>query len=107
MALLLRPNKHHKLRRYWNFYHHGVGYIVIILAIINIFRGFDILKPNKNWKIAYTSLLCVLGAFAVVLEIVTWIIVLRRKKSEKSTMVLGRASTAAIGDFTVGSTLTF
>ncbi|GER52869.1 auxin-responsive family protein [Striga asiatica] len=38
-ALLLRPKKEHKHRIYWNLYHHTIGYSVIILSIINIFKG--------------------------------------------------------------------
>uniref|UniRef100_A0A6N2LZW8 Cytochrome b561 and DOMON domain-containing protein n=1 Tax=Salix viminalis TaxID=40686 RepID=A0A6N2LZW8_SALVM len=52
-ALLLRPKPDHKYRFYWNIYHHLVGYSVIILGIINIFKGFNILNPDKKWKNAY------------------------------------------------------
>ncbi|KAL0436211.1 UNVERIFIED_CONTAM: cytochrome and DOMON domain-containing protein [Sesamum radiatum] len=67
-ALLLRPNKDHKYRFYWNIYHHGVGYAILTLGIINVFK--------------------VLGGIAALLEAITWTIVLRRKrktKNDKST----------------------
>ncbi|KAL5987984.1 hypothetical protein ACLOJK_035747 [Asimina triloba] len=85
-ALLLRPKKDHKYRIYWNVYHHSIGYTVIILSIINIFKGFDILDPEKKWKRAYIGILIALGAIALVLEAITWPIVIKRKKegSEKS-----------------------
>ncbi|CAL9121748.1 unnamed protein product [Musa textilis] len=85
-ALLLRPNKEHKYRIYWNVYHHSVGYCIIILSIVNIFEGFDILDPAKKWKHAYIGVIATLGGVALVLEAVTWTIVLRRKSrsSEKS-----------------------
>ncbi|XP_058080299.1 cytochrome b561 and DOMON domain-containing protein At5g47530 [Magnolia sinica] len=85
-ALLLRPKKDHKYRLYWNIYHHATGYTVIILSIVNIFKGFDILEPEKKWKRAYIGILIALGAIALVLEAITWPIVIKRKKedSEKS-----------------------
>ncbi|KAF3451839.1 hypothetical protein FNV43_RR07935 [Rhamnella rubrinervis] len=81
-ALLLRPKKDHKFRLYWNIYHHSVGYTVIILSIVNIFKGFDILDPEEKWKNAYIGVIIALGAIAVFLEAFTWFVVLRRKKSE-------------------------
>ncbi|KAF8388501.1 hypothetical protein HHK36_027174 [Tetracentron sinense] len=83
-ALFLRPKKDHKYRIYWNVYHHGVGYVVLILGIINVFKGLEILDPAKNWKKAYIALLAVLAAISVLLEVITWIVVLKRK-SDKST----------------------
>lgn len=85
-ALLLRPNKDHKYRIYWNVYHHSVGYTVIILSIVNIFKGLDILDPEKKWKNAYIGIIVTLGAIALILELITWPIVLKRKRSnpEKS-----------------------
>ncbi|KAF8402169.1 hypothetical protein HHK36_013121 [Tetracentron sinense] len=83
-ALFLRPKKDHKYRIYWNVYHHGVGYVILILGIINVFKGLDILVPAKKWKTAYIVVLSVLGGIAVFLEIITWIVVLKRKSS-KST----------------------
>lgn len=83
-ALLLRPKKDNKYRLYWNIYHHSVGYTVIILSVINIYKGFDILDPEKKWKRAYTGIIIALGAVAVLLEAFTWAVVLRRKKKEGS-----------------------
>eukprot|EP00262_Sarcandra_glabra_P016116 TRINITY_DN5133_c0_g1_i1.p1 TRINITY_DN5133_c0_g1~~TRINITY_DN5133_c0_g1_i1.p1 ORF type:complete len:393 (-),score=25.82 TRINITY_DN5133_c0_g1_i1:182-1360(-) len=85
-ALLLRPKKDHKYRLYWNIYHHSVGYTVISLSIVNIFKGFDILDPEKKWKHTYIGIIATLGGIAVVLEAITWGIVLKRKSrgSDKS-----------------------
>ncbi|KAF5446463.1 hypothetical protein F2P56_032091 [Juglans regia] len=83
-ALFLRPKKDHKYRLYWNIYHHGIGYAILILGILNIFKGYDILQPAKKWKSAYIVVIIVLGAIALLLEAITWIVVLRRKSS-KST----------------------
>ncbi|KAL8496213.1 hypothetical protein ACS0TY_020070 [Phlomoides rotata] len=84
-ALLLRPKKDHKYRFYWNIYHHGFGYAILILGIINVFKGLDILQPESKWRNAYIIVISVLGGIAVLLEAVTWIVVLRRKKSDKAT----------------------
>ncbi|BFG27350.1 hypothetical protein CerSpe_136240 [Prunus speciosa] len=83
-ALLLRPNKDHKFRFYWNIYHQATGYAVIILSIVNIFEGFDILQPEKKWKNAYIGLIIALGVQAALLEAYTWYVVLKRKRSEKA-----------------------
>ncbi|KAG8642141.1 cytochrome b561 and DOMON domain-containing protein At5g35735 [Manihot esculenta] len=83
-ALLLRPKPDHKYRLYWNIYHHSIGYATIALSIINIYEGFDILDPEKKWKNTYTGIIIFLGAVAALLEVSTWIIVLRRKKTGSS-----------------------
>ncbi|GAB2282420.1 hypothetical protein Dimus_016964 [Dionaea muscipula] len=82
-ALFIRPKKEHKLRLYWNIYHHSLGYAIIILGVINIFKGFSILDPEQKWKSAYITILIVLGGISVLLEAVTWLVVLRRKSSTK------------------------
>ncbi|CAK7349089.1 unnamed protein product [Dovyalis caffra] len=84
LALLLRPKPDHKYRLYWNIYHHTIGYTTVILSIINIFEGFEALDREKNWKKAYIGVLIFLGAVAVVLEAVTWFIVIKRKKAASS-----------------------
>uniref|UniRef100_A0A0D9VQP1 Cytochrome b561 and DOMON domain-containing protein n=1 Tax=Leersia perrieri TaxID=77586 RepID=A0A0D9VQP1_9ORYZ len=83
-ALLLRPDKKNKYRVYWNAYHHSVGYSAIILSAVNIFKGLNILKPASGWKRSYIAILATLGGVALLLEAITWVIVIRRKKSNKS-----------------------
>ncbi|KAF3435904.1 hypothetical protein FNV43_RR22996 [Rhamnella rubrinervis] len=83
-ALFIRPKKEHKYRFYWNIYHHGLGYTILVLGILNVFKGLDILLPEKKWKSAYIIAIGVLGVIAVLLEAITWVVVLRRKSS-KST----------------------
>lgn len=89
-ALLLRPKPDHKYRFYWNLYHWAMGYTVIILSIVNIFKGFDILDPAKKWKRAYIGVIIFLGSVASLLEAVTWIIVIKRKSenSQKNTQTV-------------------
>ncbi|QCE11405.1 cytochrome b561 and DOMON domain-containing protein At4g12980-like [Vigna unguiculata] len=81
-ALFLRPVKTHKYRYIWNAYHHCIGYTVVILGIINIFRGFSILHPEQKWKTTYIGVLIALGVVALFLEVITWIIVLKRKSNK-------------------------
>nr|XP_043621547.1 cytochrome b561 and DOMON domain-containing protein At3g25290 [Erigeron canadensis] len=83
-ALFLRPNKDHKLRFYWNIYHHGIGYAILVLGILNVFKGLDILSPESKWRSAYIIVISTLGAIALLLEIITWIVIFKRK-SNKST----------------------
>ncbi|XP_057808331.1 cytochrome b561 and DOMON domain-containing protein At3g25290-like [Salvia miltiorrhiza] len=80
-ALLLRPKKDHKLRIYWNIYHHGIGYSVAVLGILNVFKGLDILQPDPKWRRAYIVVIAVLGGIALSLEAFTWVVVLKRKKA--------------------------
>ncbi|XP_004292340.1 PREDICTED: cytochrome b561 and DOMON domain-containing protein At3g25290 [Fragaria vesca subsp. vesca] len=83
-ALFLRPAKDHKYRLFWNIYHHSIGYAILILSIVNVFKGLDILNPAKQWKTTYIIILAVLGGIAVLLEAVTWIVVLKRRSSEST-----------------------
>ncbi|RWR73049.1 cytochrome b561 and DOMON domain-containing-like protein [Cinnamomum micranthum f. kanehirae] len=83
-ALYLRPNKDHNYRIYWNIYHHSVGYTVIVLSITNVFKGLDILNPKDQWRIAYVVVIIILGAIALALEFVTWILVLWRKSHDST-----------------------
>lgn len=84
-ALLLRPKPDNKYRFYWNIYHHTLGYSVIVLSIINVYKGLDILDPEKKWKNAYTGILIALGVIGVILEAFTWFVVLKRKNEDKRT----------------------
>ncbi|KAL6601808.1 hypothetical protein ACP70R_045028 [Stipagrostis hirtigluma subsp. patula] len=84
-ALFLRPKKEHKYRLYWNMYHHTVGYTVIVLGIVNIFKGMGILGVEQRWKTAYVAVVCVLVVAAVTLEVVTWSVVVKRRKEENKT----------------------
>ncbi|KAK1570452.1 hypothetical protein Q3G72_002127 [Acer saccharum] len=79
LALKLRPNKENKYRTYWNIYHHGIGYSVLILSIINIFKGINILEAVMIWKPIYIAILIFFGIIAAILETWTWNIVLNRR----------------------------
>lgn len=49
-----------------------------------MYEGLDILDPEKKWKNAYTGILISLGVITVFAEALTWFIVLKRKKEEKT-----------------------
>ncbi|KAF9669594.1 hypothetical protein SADUNF_Sadunf14G0123700 [Salix dunnii] len=85
LALLMRPKPDHKYRRYWNIYHHTIGYTTVVLSIGNIFEGFDVLESENNWKTAYIGVLVFLGVVTAVMEALTWFIVIKRKKTASST----------------------
>ncbi|KAF8044857.1 hypothetical protein N665_6326s0002, partial [Sinapis alba] len=93
-AMFVRPKPEHKYRFYWNIYHHTVGYTVIVLAVVNIFKGLDILSPEKQWRNAYTAIIVTLGLVAAMLEAFTWYVVIKRGKAEESakTSQLGNGS---------------
>ncbi|GAA0163385.1 hypothetical protein LIER_39585 [Lithospermum erythrorhizon] len=84
-ALLLRPKPEHKLRFYWNIYHHITGYTVIVLSIVNVFKGLNMLEVEMKWRMGYIGFLIFLGGFAIFMEAFTWHIVLKRRKETSSS----------------------
>ncbi|OAY78960.1 Cytochrome b561 and DOMON domain-containing protein, partial [Ananas comosus] len=82
MAVLVRPTKESKARKYWNWYHHYVGRATIFIAIGNIFYGFKLAKEDKSWSYAYGIFVGVFGVIYLVLE--EW----RRKNIQSSSMVI-------------------
>ncbi|KAJ7963769.1 Cytochrome b561 and DOMON domain-containing protein [Quillaja saponaria] len=72
LALQLRPKETDDYRKYWNMYHHLLGYALLALIIINIFKGIEIMKGDPNWKKAYIAILVFLSAVTLGFEIFTW-----------------------------------
>ncbi|XP_052724417.1 cytochrome b561 and DOMON domain-containing protein At3g07570 isoform X2 [Vigna angularis] len=68
MALLGRPKKESKVRKYWNLYHHNMGRILIILAVANIFYGIQLGKEGSGWNIGYGIVLAILLTMALTFE---------------------------------------
>ncbi|KAK1353086.1 Cytochrome b561 and DOMON domain-containing protein [Heracleum sosnowskyi] len=83
-ALFFRPKKDHKYKFHWSVYHHGLGYAIVILGIINVFKGLDILDPEEKWKRAYIGVIVALGVIDVILEAITWIMVSKRKSGSST-----------------------
>ncbi|CAM8890613.1 unnamed protein product [Rhodiola kirilowii] len=88
LALFLRPNKDHKHRPIWSIYHRCVGYLVIILSLVNVVKGFGILKPKGEYIRAYVGVVSTLAVAAAVLEVVTWVVVIRRRKEEEEEKMM-------------------
>ncbi|KAK3142195.1 hypothetical protein QOZ80_4BG0343500 [Eleusine coracana subsp. coracana] len=59
LAILARPDKTSKVRRYWNWYHHNIGRAAILLAIGNVFLGLTIAQEVNAYIVSY-------GVFAAV-----------------------------------------
>ncbi|PQM42297.1 cytochrome b561 and DOMON domain-containing protein [Prunus yedoensis var. nudiflora] len=72
MALLVRPEKESKARKYWNWYHQGVGRILLILAIANVFYGIHLGEKGKAWNAGYGAVLAILVVTAVIFELRLW-----------------------------------
>ncbi|KAL1194590.1 Cytochrome and DOMON domain-containing protein [Cardamine amara subsp. amara] len=83
-AIFLRPKPEHKHRLYWNIYHHTIGYTIIILGVVNVFKGLGILSPKKQWRNAYIGIIVALAIVASLLEAFTWYVVIKRRKLEES-----------------------
>lgn len=71
-ALLLRPQKGSKFRKYWNWYHHNAGRILVILAISNIFYGIHLGMEGPSWYGTYAVILVILVIAAIAMEIRSW-----------------------------------
>ncbi|KAK1295290.1 hypothetical protein QJS10_CPA16g00101 [Acorus calamus] len=69
MALLARPAKGAKLRKYWNWYHHYVGRVCIVVAVGNIFYGIHLGRESSSWNIGYGIVLALWVVVSVVLEL--------------------------------------
>lgn len=80
-----RPKKDAKVRKYWNWYHGGVGRLALFLAVVNIFLGLSIGKAENNFKVGYIVILAIeLSAF-VLLEVVLWVRWNRQPRGERSS----------------------
>ncbi|KAI8523372.1 hypothetical protein RHMOL_Rhmol13G0068300 [Rhododendron molle] len=72
MAVLARPDKASKHRKYWNWYHHNVGRLLILFAVANVFYGIHLGLAGRGWDVGYGIVLVGLFIIAVVLEIRMW-----------------------------------
>ncbi|KAF9678312.1 hypothetical protein SADUNF_Sadunf07G0021800 [Salix dunnii] len=84
LALRWKPHKTDDYRKYWNIYHHFLGYALLAVISLNIFHGIDILKPDHSWKRAYVGILGVFGVIVTALEIFTWAKYLTKEKKPKT-----------------------
>lgn len=63
---------------------------MLVLGIVNVFKGFEMLDPPKKWKMAYILFLAVLGGIAISLEVITWTVILRRKPGKSTKLYDGQ-----------------
>ncbi|XP_024161268.1 cytochrome b561 and DOMON domain-containing protein At5g35735-like [Rosa chinensis] len=85
IALRLRPTPTDDYRKYWDMYHHFLGYALLAVIILNIFHGIAILKPDKTWLCAYIGILAVLASITLGLEIYTWYKFMKSKMRRPNT----------------------
>lgn len=84
LALRLKPKPHDDYRKYWDMYHHFLGYALLAVISVNIFQGIAILKLDNAWKWGYIGVLGVLALVTLVFEIVTWTKFIKSKKTRKA-----------------------
>eukprot|EP01018_Ginkgo_biloba_P014477 Gb_35827 [translate_table: standard] len=68
LALLLRPQKESKVRKYWNWYHYWFGRILLVIAVVNIFYGIHVASAGTKWNVGYGVTVGFLLVTAAVLE---------------------------------------
>ncbi|GLJ17056.1 hypothetical protein SUGI_0295100 [Cryptomeria japonica] len=78
LALLLRPQKEAKVRKYWNWYHQWFGRLALFLAAVNIVYGIRVAEAGQTWKVGYGFVLAILLLVVIVLESIFWIKWFRR-----------------------------
>ena len=71
-AYLARPDKASKVRKYWNWYHHGLGRVMIALAVANVFYGIHLGNAGNEWNAGFGVVLALLCIAAIVLEFRKW-----------------------------------
>ncbi|KDP45178.1 hypothetical protein JCGZ_15043 [Jatropha curcas] len=72
MAILARPDKSSKVRKYWNWYHHSVGRLLMVFAIANVFYGIHLGEAGTSWNAGYGIALAILFLISVILEFRVW-----------------------------------
>ncbi|KAB2086224.1 hypothetical protein ES319_A04G014500v1 [Gossypium barbadense] len=85
LAFQFKPTQEDEYRKHWNVYHHFLGYALLVMIPVNIYKGIKLLKPNNiTWKWTYNGILVLLGVVVLALEIVTWAIFLYKKCCRKT-----------------------
>lgn len=98
LAFRLKPKKTDDYRKYWNMYHHFLGYGLLATIFLNIFKGINILQGGEGWKWSYIGILSLLGAIAFGLEIYTWIKFFRSKSKQLNSQGKGTETQQANKD---------
>ncbi|KAK4851324.1 hypothetical protein QYF36_014166 [Acer negundo] len=83
LALRLKPKRKDEYRKFWNLYHHCLGYALLAAISVDIFLGIGILKPlDHAWKWSYVGILGILGVIFLLFEIYSWCKFLNKKEKE-------------------------
>ncbi|CAN6486204.1 unnamed protein product [Victoria cruziana] len=85
MAMFFRPKKTHKFRKYWKSYHHLVGYACVVVAVVNVFQGFDVMQLHAGSpaKMAYCLVLSTIVGVCIALEVNGWLVFFRRNQEQE------------------------
>ncbi|GJM92213.1 hypothetical protein PR202_ga08654 [Eleusine coracana subsp. coracana] len=67
-AALARPARETKARRYWNWWHHGVGRAAVVLGVVNVLYGMSVAGEREEWSYVYGVLVGVFLVACLVLE---------------------------------------
>ncbi|XP_075077666.1 cytochrome b561 and DOMON domain-containing protein At5g47530-like [Nicotiana tabacum] len=82
LALRLKPKKDDELHIYWSMYHHSLGYALLAVICVNIFKGIKIMQEDK-WRPAYIAVIGSLTFIFLVFEIINWLQFKVEQKNEK------------------------
>ncbi|KAK4483027.1 hypothetical protein RD792_010203 [Penstemon davidsonii] len=69
IAILARPDKESKVRKYWNWYHFGVGRVLIFLAAVNVFYGIHLGNAGSGWNVGFAVVLVILFIISLIFEL--------------------------------------
>ncbi|KAL6903626.1 hypothetical protein ACP4OV_004439 [Aristida adscensionis] len=69
MAILARPDKTSKVRRFWNWYHHNIGRAAILLSIGNVFLGLNIAREVNAYVVSYGVFVAVWVVAVIAFEV--------------------------------------
>lgn len=83
LALRLKPKKDDELHIYWSIYHHSLGYALLAVICVNIFKGIKIMQEDDTWRPAYIAVIASLTFIFLVFEIINWLQFKVEQKKEK------------------------
>jgi hypothetical protein len=88
VIVLFRPPKKHNLRLIWNFFHHNVGRITLLLAFVNLYTGIYCMQSQTGysyyitvWLLPISILIFTFSEIFIILEIINYI-----KKNKKNNI---------------------
>ncbi|KAL9230949.1 hypothetical protein vseg_006232 [Gypsophila vaccaria] len=67
LAIWARPAKDSPWRKYWNMYHHGVGYTTTLLALLNFVMGLLVSHAGLAFKIVFALWFILLAVFVILI----------------------------------------